>query len=81
MDTWHTCGTTHCRGGWVVHEAGERGYALEKATSSIFAAMQIYKASSPIRVSPVRFHETDEVAMADIRRCAEKEKKLNVATP
>jgi hypothetical protein len=35
--------------------------------------MQIYKASSDIRVSPVRFYETNEVAMADIKRCAEEE--------
>jgi len=37
--------------------------------------MQIYKASSPIRVSPVRFFETNELAMADIKRCAEEEAK------
>jgi len=35
--------------------------------------MQIYKASSPIRVSPVRFFESNEVAMADIQRCAAEE--------
>jgi hypothetical protein len=39
--------------------------------------MQICKASSPIRVSPVRFFETDAVAMADIERCAKEEAEVN----
>jgi hypothetical protein len=38
--------------------------------------MQIYKASSEIRVSPVRFFETNEQALADMKRCAEKEAEL-----
>jgi hypothetical protein len=79
MGGWHQCNTTHCRGGWVVHLAGEKGYALEKATNTLFAAMQIYKASSPIKVSPVRFFEKNEVAMADMERCAKEEAAL--ATP
>ena len=28
MSAWHTCDTTHCRAGWVVHLAGEAGKAL-----------------------------------------------------
>jgi hypothetical protein len=76
MSNWHDCDTTHCRGGWVVSLAGPEGKALEAATSSEFAAMQIYKASSPISVSPVRFYETDEAAMKDIIRCAEEEAAL-----
>jgi hypothetical protein len=77
MADWHTCDTTHCRAGWIVHLAGEQGYELEKKTSTQFAAMQIYKASSPIRVSPVRFFETNEIAMEDIKRCAEEESKIS----
>jgi hypothetical protein len=73
MGTWHTCDTTHCRAGWVVNLAGKEGYELEEKTSTAFAAMQIYKASSKIRVSPNRFYETNEIAMADIVRCAELE--------
>jgi hypothetical protein len=80
MGDWHTCETTHCRAGWVVTLAGEKGKALEAASSTLFAAMQIYRASSPIRVYPVRFFETNEVAMADMRRCAEEEAKLNDGT-
>jgi hypothetical protein len=74
MGAWHTCETTHCRGGWVVALAGEAGKVLEERTTTLFAAMQIYKASSTVRVSPTRFFETNEVAMKDIERCAEEEK-------
>lgn len=79
MGDWHKetkCGSTHCRGGWVIALAGEAGKKLEEHTTSEFAAMQIYKASSPIKVSPVRFYETNEVAMADIKRCATEEAAL-----
>jgi hypothetical protein len=73
MSTWHTCETTHCRAGWVVQLAGEPGAKLERQTSTLFAAMQIYKASSPVQVSPVRFFESNEVALEDMKRCAELE--------
>lgn len=74
MDNWHTCDTTHCRAGWVTFLAGEAGKRLETETDTCFAAMQIYKASSDIKVSPVRFFEPNDVAMADILRCAEEER-------
>ncbi len=73
MGDWHTCNTTHCRAGWVVHLAGKEGYQLEEETDTCFAAMQIYKKSSPIKVSLVRFYERNELAMKDIERCAEEE--------
>ena len=76
MQNWHTCNTTHCRAGWVVHLAGASGKALEKKTSTLFAAMQIYKASSPIGVSPTRFFESNEQAMADMERCAAEEAQV-----
>jgi hypothetical protein len=76
MSSWHTCDTTHCRAGWVVTLAGIAGKELEEKTSTAFAAMQIYKESSSIKVSPPRFHESDETAMADIIRCAEEERNL-----
>jgi hypothetical protein len=77
MSDWHTCETTHCRAGWVVTLAGKEGKLLEERTSTQFAAMMIYKASSEIRVFPPRFFESNEVAMADIKRCAE----LEISTP
>lgn len=67
------CGMTHCRGGHVIQIAGKAGYDLEKQTSPEFAAMMIYHKSSTINVSPVRFYETNEKAMADIVRCAKLE--------
>ncbi|MBO9613394.1 MAG: hypothetical protein J7619_11895 [Dyadobacter sp.] len=73
MQSWHTCDTTHCRAGWVVFMAGEEGRKLEQKTTTAFAAMMIYKASSEIRVSPTRFYESNDVAMADIKRCADLE--------
>jgi hypothetical protein len=78
MSDWHTCETTHCRAGWVEHLAGEQGKALADKSSTLSAAMMIYKTSSPnIPVSPTRFFETNEVAMKDIIRCAELEAKEN----
>jgi hypothetical protein len=75
MGQWHTCDTTHCRAGWVVAIAGEKGKKLEGNSSTLFAAQQIYKASSPISVSPVRFFDDDNKAMTDMERCANEEKK------
>ncbi len=72
MSTWHTCDTTHCRAGWVTTLAGEAGKKLEMETSCLFAAMQIYKASgSPI--NPCRFYDSNEDALADMKKLAEEE--------
>ena len=69
MADWHTCGTTHCRGGWVVTLAGEAGKKLEQETSSLFAAIQIYKKSG-YEISPCRFFDNNETALADMKRLA-----------
>lgn len=74
MSDWHTCDTTHCRAGWVVFLAGEKGKKLESETSTLFAAMQIYNAYSEIKVSPTQYFKKNEEAMEDIKRCAELEK-------
>lgn len=56
--------------------AGEEGRKLKLASDTCFAAMMIYKYSSPdIRVSPVRFFEDNETAMRDIKKCALAEKR------
>lgn len=65
----HACETTHCRAGWAVHLAGEAGYELEKKTSWLFAAQQIYKASG-YQISPCRFYDSNADAMADMARLA-----------
>lgn len=77
MSFWHTCETIHCRAGWVINLAGEAGKALERRTCTLFAALQIYKASSSIKVSELRFFDGEHDALRDIKRCAKKEKELN----
>ncbi len=78
MSDWHTCETTHCRAGWVVALAGEQGKILEDRTSTLFAAMMIYKDSSPkIKVSPTSFYGENKQALADMERCANEEKLIN----
>lgn len=78
MGNWHSCETTHCRAGWVVHLAGEAGYALEDRTSSLFAAQQIYRASG-YDISPVRFFDDNDKALADMKRLAEGESNSGAA--
>ena len=78
MEDWHTCDTTHCRAGWVVHLAGKEGYELERKIGTALAANKIYKESSEINVKwALRFFEDNELAMEDIKRCAESEKKID----
>ena len=78
MDIWHTCDTTHCRAGWVIHLAGEEGKKLENLLTTPIAAALIYKESSQIEVKWThRFYESNTQAMADIKRCADEEIILN----
>jgi hypothetical protein len=71
MGAWHTCETTHCRGGWAIHHAGDAGYALEKKVGDpAVAARMIYRASTGR--SP-HFYAANERALEDIRRCAEED--------
>jgi hypothetical protein len=53
-----------------VHLAGEAGYALERFHNTALAAQLIYRESSSLPVSPVRFFDTDEEAMADMKKMA-----------
>jgi hypothetical protein len=77
MADWHTCDTTHCRGGWVVELAGEQGRALETFHNTALAAYLIYKESSELPVLFSGFYENNESAMADMERMAEMEAQLN----
>lgn len=70
MSDWHSCETTHCRAGWVVHLAGDAGYALEKFHNTELAAVLIYRASG-YEISPERFFDDADDAMADMKRLAE----------
>ena len=72
MNDWHTCENTHCRAGWVVTLAGERGKALEGFYNTEFAAMLIYDASAPgFKINPARFYDDNDAALADMKRLAE----------
>ena len=74
MGAWHMCETTHCRAGWVIQLGGEQGKALERFFDTPLAAMKIYDASCPgYKINPVRFHDSDEDALEDMRKLAEAE--------
>jgi hypothetical protein len=70
MSSWHTCEKKHCRGGWCITLAGPAGKALEQRFDTCLAAMLIYEASG-YKISPVRFHDSDEDALADMKKLAE----------
>ena len=75
MGSWHgpeasdgtVCGTTHCRAGWAIHLAGERGYALEQKYGPEHAGAMIYRASTG-RVP--YFFTSNNNALEDIKRLA-----------
>ena len=39
MESWHTCDTVHCIGGWAIHQAGPLGAVLEQALGAPIAAL------------------------------------------
>lgn len=69
MENWHTCGTTHCRGGWAIVLAGDAGITIQQKFGLRAAASLIYAASRPDKPIP-NFFTTNEKAMADIIACA-----------
>ena len=77
MDNWHGadkcdetnwCETTHCRAGYAICLAGKAGFDLEKKFGPNVAGALIYAASGSHPVP--NFYDTNEGAMADIRRRA-----------
>ena len=71
MSSWHKCEKTHCRAGWVVTLAGEAGRKLEARYDTLLAAMKIYDASDPqFKINPCRFFDTNEDALADMKKLA-----------
>lgn len=78
MGAWHGdegfCGSTHCRAGWVTHLAGDSGRAMEQYWGNLdHAAWLIYRASDPDIAERPNFYETNEAALADMKRLAEQE--------
>ncbi len=41
MSSWHSCATTHCLGGWLIHQAGEVGRLLEVAVGPDIAGLML----------------------------------------
>jgi hypothetical protein len=74
MCDWHTCETTHCRGGWVTTLAGPEGEALENFHGTLLAAQLIYRESGYV-INPSRFFDGNDAALADMKRLAELEEK------
>ena len=70
VEHWGSADAAHCRAGWVVHLAGEPGYALERFHNTALAAQLIYKASG-YEINPGRFYDTNENAMADMAKLAD----------
>ncbi len=68
MDSWHTCNTTHCRAGWAIHLAGEKGYELEKRLGTPLAALKIYRENSDLEVHMPDFYKTNKETMEDMKR-------------
>ena len=73
MKKWHTCGTTHCRAGWVTTLAGKGGKALESIYGTAAAAALIYQASDPTLERIPDFYALNADALADMRRLADAE--------
>jgi Pentapeptide repeats (8 copies) len=74
MRTWHSqCGTQHCRGGLVIHLAGEAGSALETRLGPKAAASLIYLMSDPDIEEIPEFYASNEDALADMKHLAERE--------
>ena len=74
MADWHTCETTHCRAGWVVHLAGNAGRVMEGVYGTGSAAALIYMVSDPSMKRVPNWTDTNENALADMKRLAELEK-------
>ena len=41
MGAWHSCDTTHCLGGWLIHQAGEVGRLLEATVGPGIAGLML----------------------------------------
>ena len=74
MSQWHNeCGTTHCRAGWVVTLAGDAGKAMEWCMGTPAAAAMIYLRSDPKLEKIPNFYASNDDALEDMKRLAEKE--------
>jgi hypothetical protein len=70
MSYWHTCETTHCRGGWAIELAGASGRLLEARIGAPAAAALIYLKSDPAITQIPDFYASNDAALADMKRLA-----------
>lgn len=76
MSAWHRtgcCGTTHCRAGHVVVQAGDGGRILEGVYGTAAAAAMIYAASDPSLECTPNFYASNAEALEDMKRLADLE--------
>ncbi len=52
MQTFHSCNTVHCLGGWQIHLCGSQGYELADEAGEFKASRLIYEASCPGKEVP-----------------------------
>jgi hypothetical protein len=71
MNNWHSCDTTHCQAGWVVHLAGDAGRAMEFCMGTPAAAALIYLKSDPKIEKIPNFYCSNKEALDDMKRLAE----------
>ena len=72
MDEWHLntpCGTSHCRAGWAITLAGDKGSILERLYGPEVAGTLIYAASRPDKKHP-DFFINNKAALASIKEDA-----------
>jgi hypothetical protein len=62
MKTWHTCATTHCLGGWLIHQAGEVGRLLEATAGPEVAGLMLGGTEAH-----AHFYDSDEAATEWLR--------------
>ena len=67
MNEWHTCETTHCRAGWVIHLAN--AYDLQEKFGAGVAAQLIYYKSDPGDYE-LDFHCENKEALEAMRKLA-----------
>ncbi|MBL4590774.1 MAG: pentapeptide repeat-containing protein [Phycisphaerales bacterium] len=73
MEQWHTCGSKHCRAGWVVTLAGAAGKVMEGVYGPGVAAALIYMASDPEMKKVPNWLASDEDALENMKEMAEAE--------
>ena len=67
MQTWRACETTHCLGGWLIHQAGELGRLLEAAVGPGIAGLMLGGVEAHSH-----FYDSNEAATEYLRSVLER---------